>query len=75
MQGTVLDVAQTPHHVCGAVADIRIGRRSGVPLPAAAAGNAHAIVERVLNCAHLDAATRSQMVRILTVTVREWARK
>jgi hypothetical protein len=47
--------------------------RRGLPLPGAT--NGEAIVERISNAAQLDVAMREQLVRILTVTVRDWIRK
>lgn len=47
--------------------------RRGLPLASVTDGAA--AVERVLCAAHLDAAMRVQLTRVLLVTVRDWCRR
>jgi hypothetical protein len=75
MQSTAIEVNQTRQRPRGVVINIQFGARRGVPLPGGGADQTAAMIEQALGKARLDASTREQMLRILSVTVREWMRK
>jgi hypothetical protein len=73
MQSTAIEI--TPTRPPEVVMNRQFGTRRSMPLRAVSTDNATTMVEHVLNNAHLDTETRKQMVRILSVTVREWGRQ
>lgn len=70
MPDTATQFIESRHHSRNAVVRVHFDARRCIAPPDAI--DSHAIVERVLCGTQLDTATRDEMVRILTITVRQW---